>query len=127
MPDIRLTGEPRRLYEALRDGRFVLLAPEGAPASTVAPVAAGDTAGPPHGRVVHAVPASADLPVLLIRPDGYIAWATDDGNPVSLDAGLRTALAAWCALRPRWHSPRNPCETVSRHGPAGREGQYDLL
>ncbi|WP_344920394.1 FAD-dependent monooxygenase [Streptosporangium oxazolinicum] len=100
VPDIRLAGEPKRLYEALRDGRFVLLAPEGASDSTVASVTAGDAASPQHGRVLHAVPASAGLPVLLIRPDGYIAWATDDGNPASLDAGLRTALAAWCALRP---------------------------
>ncbi|MGJ6968265.1 FAD-dependent monooxygenase [Streptosporangium sp. G11] len=118
VPDIRLVGEPRRLYEVLRAGRFVLLAPEGVPvpggvpalegvlafeglpASGRVPASAGDPAGPPYGRVVHAVPASADLPVLLIRPDGYIAWATDDGNPTSLDVGLRAALAAWCTPRP---------------------------
>ncbi|WP_440088786.1 FAD-dependent monooxygenase [Streptosporangium sp. LJ11] len=100
VPDIHLAGEPIRLYEALRAGRFVLLAPTGDPAEAVAS---------PYGeRVVHAVPASADLPVLLIRPDGYIACAVDERNPVSLDVALREALAAWCAARPPVASTTKP-------------------
>ena len=41
---------------------------------------------------VHRVTASADAPpapALLIRPDGYVAWAGDDPE------GLKGALARW--------------------------------
>ncbi|MFF3438337.1 FAD-dependent monooxygenase [Streptosporangium sp. NPDC002721] len=100
VPDIHLAGEPVRLYEALRAGRFVLLAPAGDPA---------EAAGSPYGdRVVHAVPACADLPVLLIRPDGYIACAVDERNPASLEIALRAALAGWCAARPPVASTTKP-------------------
>ncbi|GAA3410889.1 FAD-dependent monooxygenase [Streptosporangium vulgare] len=100
VPDIRLAGEPVRLYEALRAGRFVILAPEGDPA---------DAAGSPYGeRVIHAVPACGGLPVLLIRPDGYIACAIEERNPASLDVALRAALAAWCAARPPVVSATKP-------------------
>ncbi|MEU8382418.1 FAD-dependent monooxygenase [Streptosporangium sp. NPDC048865] len=91
-PDVHLAGKPIRLYEALRAGRFVLLAPAGDPAEAAAS-AYGE-------RVIHAVPASPGLPVLLIRPDGYIACAIDERNPVSLETALRAALAGWCAPHP---------------------------
>jgi len=32
----------------------------------------------------------------LVRPDGYVAWATDEIAPASRDAALRKALAHWC-------------------------------
>ena len=56
-------GSPKRLFEALRGGRFVLLAP------TELHSAVKDT-------VVAAVPADGG-PVRLVRPDGYIAWAAE--------------------------------------------------
>ncbi|MFJ3644512.1 FAD-dependent oxidoreductase [Streptomyces murinus] len=75
-PDLRLSGG-RRLYEVLRDGRFVLVA---------------------HGRPVPetewlrlASPAGNLRGPLLIRPDGHIAWASDTPDP----EGLRTALEYW--------------------------------
>ncbi|MFF6872012.1 FAD-dependent oxidoreductase [Streptomyces sp. NPDC012450] len=75
-PDLRLSGG-RRLYEELRDGRFVLVArgrpvPETEWLRLVAP--AGSLTGP-----------------LLIRPDGHIAWAADAPDP----EGLRAALGRW--------------------------------
>jgi Aromatic-ring hydroxylase, C-terminal len=60
-PDIALR-DGRTLYDALRGGRFVLLSP--ATAGLPDPVDAAEPArGDGHGRS------------LLIRPDGYVAWA----------------------------------------------------
>ncbi|HET6356840.1 FAD-dependent monooxygenase [Streptomyces sp.] len=62
-PDLELTQG--RLYELLREGRFVLVAPKGEnPAAPAAP-----------GSVIRATWASDRRGALLIRPDGYIAWA----------------------------------------------------
>ena len=89
-PDVRLSpgkaGETR-LYEALRGGRFVLLIPAGADAAIGHRWA---------GRVDRATPADATLPMLLVRPDGYVAWATDETACASRDVALRTALTRWC-------------------------------
>jgi len=89
-PDVRLmpgkAGETR-LYEILRGGRFVLLTPAGAGAAMGRRWA---------GRVDSATPADATLPMVLVRPDGYVAWATDETAPASRDEALRTALTRWC-------------------------------
>ncbi|MFD4258453.1 hypothetical protein ACFWR9_12675 [Streptomyces sp. NPDC058534] len=76
VPGLRLSGG-RRLYEVLRDGRFVLVA---------------------HGRPVPetewlrlAAPAGNLTGPLLIRPDAHIAWAADSPDP----EGLRAALRHW--------------------------------
>ncbi|MFG3504833.1 FAD-dependent oxidoreductase [Streptomyces sp. NPDC047821] len=67
-PDVALTEG--RLYGLLRKGEFVLIAPQGAPARTP------DV--PVPGRVIRASWANtARRDTLLVRPDGYIAWATD--------------------------------------------------
>jgi hypothetical protein len=89
-PDIRLVpgkAGKTRLYEILRDGRFVLLAPASARS------AIGRRWS---DRVDSAPPAGTTLPIVLVRPDGYVAWATDETAPVSRDAVLRTALTRWC-------------------------------
>jgi 2-polyprenyl-6-methoxyphenol hydroxylase-like FAD-dependent oxidoreductase len=67
-PDLELTEG--RLYELLRRGEFVLVAPQGAaPQGPHTPV---------PGRVLRASWANRDRQdTLLVRPDGYIAWATD--------------------------------------------------
>ncbi|GAA2504366.1 FAD-dependent oxidoreductase [Streptomyces gobitricini] len=67
-PDLRLAEG--RLYELLRRGEFVLVAPPGAaPQGPHTPV---------PGRVIRASWANrARHDTLLVRPDGYIAWATD--------------------------------------------------
>jgi 2-polyprenyl-6-methoxyphenol hydroxylase-like FAD-dependent oxidoreductase len=62
MPDIECDG--KRLYERLREGKFVLV--------TAAPV----TLDRPH--VVHTVDKHPELPdAMLVRPDGYVAWASE--------------------------------------------------
>ncbi|ORT53812.1 FAD-dependent monooxygenase [Streptomyces sp. CB03238] len=67
-PDLALTEG--RLYELLRKGQFVLVAPQGA-----APQAPGV---PLPGRVIRASWAnSARQDTVLVRPDGYIAWAAE--------------------------------------------------
>jgi 2-polyprenyl-6-methoxyphenol hydroxylase-like FAD-dependent oxidoreductase len=77
-PDIPLAnGGPERLYEALRDGSFVLL---GAPV--------------PDGwadRVRSATGAGG--PVELIRPDGYVAWAAEHPTTDELERALRSWLS----------------------------------
>nr|MBA2553973.1 FAD-dependent monooxygenase [Geodermatophilaceae bacterium] len=78
-PDTSLVGIGR-LYEALRGGRFVLLSRR--------PL---DLSGW-SDRVVQATSADAAGAVTLVRPDGYIAWASDQTDP----AALRTALTRWC-------------------------------
>ncbi|WP_181764639.1 FAD-dependent oxidoreductase [Streptomyces albidus (ex Kaewkla and Franco 2022)] len=77
-PDLALTDG--RLYEALRQGEFVLVSPAGAPADTA--IASGSP-------VVQAQAAGSRT--MLIRPDGYIAWASDKPDP----EGLRRALSRW--------------------------------
>jgi hypothetical protein len=78
-----------RLYELFRDGRFVLLEPS-------ATATARDL--PDHVKVVRytrcdppRLPAAA-----LVRPDGYVAWASDDRDQAARAAAVRAAVTAWC-------------------------------
>jgi 2-polyprenyl-6-methoxyphenol hydroxylase-like FAD-dependent oxidoreductase len=62
MPDIVCDG--KRVYDLLRDGKFVLV--------TAAPL---ELARP---DIVHAVDAHPELPdAVLVRPDSYVAWASE--------------------------------------------------
>ncbi len=88
VPDLRLAvdepGGPARLHEALRAGKFVLVSPD----ETSVAQSWEDrlvTAAPadPHGKLRDTV--------LLIRPDGYAAWAAVDPSR----GELRAALAEW--------------------------------
>ncbi len=99
VPDLRLSGDgpghPSRLYEALRAGKFVLITTDerapGAPFSGLEPA----VAEPWSDRLVHAAPANPHgklrSTVLLVRPDGYAAWAAADPSR----AELRAALTQW--------------------------------
>jgi 2-polyprenyl-6-methoxyphenol hydroxylase-like FAD-dependent oxidoreductase len=73
--------EGGRLYEVLRDGKFVLVAPESAK-----PALEGL-----HDRVVLAPPADATAAWTLVRPDAHVAWR---GGAATLPAGLRKAGSA---------------------------------
>ncbi|WP_344475028.1 rifampin monooxygenase [Nonomuraea monospora] len=66
--DVRLK-QGRRLYELMRSGRGLLLDRTG-----------GLSAEGWAGRVDHVVDAAEelDVPAVLLRPDGHVAWAGDD-------------------------------------------------
>jgi hypothetical protein len=91
VPPLNLTtddGHPRRLAELLRAGRPLLLDLTGG-----TDLAATAAAWTDRVHRVTATAADAPAPALLIRPDGYVAWAGADPD------GLKAALA-------RWFSPR---------------------
>ncbi|GIJ49630.1 FAD-dependent oxidoreductase [Virgisporangium aliadipatigenens] len=67
--------DSRRLYEALREGRFVLVAPESAKAAIDAR----------PNDVVLAPPADPATPWTLVRPDAHVAWR---GGPAGVEAAL---------------------------------------
>jgi 2-polyprenyl-6-methoxyphenol hydroxylase-like FAD-dependent oxidoreductase len=99
VPDFGVTdgGGTRRVAELARSGRPLLLdlTDSGCVAAAVDEVADQLTvaAGPPAGEVA----ATA----LLVRPDGYVAWASSAAEPDV--AELRLALARWFGLRaPTW-------------------------
>jgi hypothetical protein len=84
MPDIDCQGT--RCYEVLRSGRFALV--------TVAGTAPTDWPGVDH--VVHTDPT---LPAaMLVRPDGYIAWASSQAPSA---AELSATLNRWCGQHRR--------------------------
>ncbi|MGW3013164.1 FAD-dependent monooxygenase [Streptomyces sp. NPDC001219] len=93
-PDIRLAGGGR-LYELLRRGRFVLIAPADEPGLAATAADGGDSPRPAEAGVVTASWRSARRTALLVRPDGYIAWATDATAPAARAAALRSALTHW--------------------------------
>ncbi|MDH6576441.1 FAD-dependent monooxygenase [Kitasatospora sp. MAP5-34] len=88
VPDLRLAsdgpGSPQRLHEALRAGKFVLVSPDELSVTQ-----------PWEDRLVTAAPADPHGKlrdtVLLVRPDGYAAWAAVDPSR----GELREALAEW--------------------------------
>ena len=67
--------DSHRLYEVLRSGKFVLLAPD-----TARPAIAGR-----EERIVLATPIDPAVPWTLIRPDAHVAW---HGKPAALPAAL---------------------------------------
>ncbi|MFD7290835.1 FAD-dependent oxidoreductase [Streptomyces sp. NPDC059863] len=84
-PDLALSSG--RLYEALRAGRFVAVGPHGD--------AHVRSAVPDDGPALYAEFAHSATRTLLVRPDGYIAWAADHPDP----GGLRHALTEWTGQR----------------------------
>ncbi|MFC8512422.1 FAD-dependent monooxygenase [Streptomyces sp. NPDC057257] len=77
VPDVALKSG--RLYEALRGGRFVLITPEPPQDQSVR-----------KDRLTVEQWASARRTAVLVRPDGYVAWAADSAD----DATIERALAA---------------------------------
>ncbi|GGS71976.1 FAD-dependent monooxygenase [Streptomyces griseoviridis] len=76
VPDVALAGGGR-LYEALRGGRFVLITADGHKG-------AEDRAD----RLAAERWASGRRTAVLVRPDGYAAWAAEDPTPAATEAAL---------------------------------------
>jgi len=89
-PDVPLAGKPARLYEALREGKFVLVAAANDRAVTYL----AEHCYP--DRAYYAVAGGATNTTALVRPDGYIAWATDETAPDRRATEIRRALGYWC-------------------------------
>ncbi|MFE0519660.1 FAD-dependent monooxygenase [Streptomyces sp. NPDC058954] len=75
VPDVAL--ESGRLHEALRGGRFVLITPE--------PYAGQGTR---KDRLTVERWASDRRTTLLVRPDGYVAWAADSTDTETIEDAL---------------------------------------
>ena len=80
VPDVAL--ESGRLYEALRGGRFVLVTPQ--------PYEAGER----KGRLAVESWASDRRTTVLVRPDGYVAWAAESPESSELEAALTAAMGS---------------------------------
>lgn len=94
-------GTGRRLYEALREQRPVVLASPELLAGTDLPSLLDLWAG----RVLASSP-SGPASLMLIRPDGYVGWASDSASPVMRYAGLREALGRCCGSPAARHASR---------------------
>jgi 2-polyprenyl-6-methoxyphenol hydroxylase-like FAD-dependent oxidoreductase len=93
-------ADSRRLYEALRDGRFALVSD--------APLTPEATAGY-DDRVTAVVTAAAAGTITLVRPDAYTAWAAGTAADTTAGQGdpwrdatdqraaeIQEVLARWC-------------------------------
>jgi hypothetical protein len=89
----------RRHGSSVAGRRFVLLAPAADQAARVA--------GPWAERVDVVTPAGATGTTMLVRPDGYLAWATDEADPQRRAELLHEALMTWCGepVRPLGPAP----------------------
>jgi 2-polyprenyl-6-methoxyphenol hydroxylase-like FAD-dependent oxidoreductase len=84
-------GSGVRLHGLFSDGRFALLESGGR-----------DAGLPPHARHVRHVRyiqcTGAKLPAAtLVRPDGYVAWASDERDPAARGVLAHAAVSAWCS------------------------------
>jgi 2-polyprenyl-6-methoxyphenol hydroxylase-like FAD-dependent oxidoreductase len=89
-------GSRHRVYDLFCDGRFVLLHRAGVAAGQSGPVTEAVLPGPVRS-VGYTACERAQLPAAaLVRPDGYLAWASDDPDPAALARATRAAVARWC-------------------------------
>ncbi|MFF3559500.1 FAD-dependent monooxygenase [Streptomyces sp. NPDC002574] len=87
-PDVPL-ADGRRLYEALRGRRFVLVTPADAP---LPPSVTEGWAG----RVECVTPSGLTSKSVLVRPDAYIAWASSEQSAHRRADEIGQALADHC-------------------------------
>ncbi|RRR77630.1 FAD-dependent oxidoreductase, partial [Streptomyces sp. RP5T] len=77
-PDVPLANGGR-LYESLRGGRFVLITPD---------LGACDGWAAHKGRLAVEHWATSRRTTVLVRPDGYVAWAAEGADPGATEAVL---------------------------------------
>ncbi|MFJ2826864.1 FAD-dependent monooxygenase [Streptomyces sp. NPDC087263] len=95
VPDVALRSG--RLYEVLRGGRFVLVTP----GATARAYEAGEREGRKDRLAVESW-ASGRRTTLLVRPDGYVAWAAESPDTDTVEAALTAALGSQVlAAQPR--------------------------
>ncbi|WP_028804399.1 FAD-dependent monooxygenase [Streptomyces sp. 142MFCol3.1] len=87
-PDVALS-DGRRLYEALRKRRFVLVTP---PDPERLPSLIKEWSG----EVEIVSPKGTTKKSVLVRPDAYIAWAISEESPERRIDAARQALTQWC-------------------------------
>ncbi len=99
--DIALGGEAGRLYEQLRDGHFVVIAKAASADESARGNAPQDTRVVDgwNGEVDFVTSEQAPAALTLVRPDGYIAWASDEGHADVRASAAHKALAAWLGER----------------------------
>jgi len=101
LPPGRLTlagGGTSRLYELFQDGRFVLLlAGPGADDPDILPARIRTV------RYTRCQPGGLP-PAVLVRPDGYIAWASEEPDPALRAKAADAAAHLWCASHLLPHS-----------------------
>jgi 2-polyprenyl-6-methoxyphenol hydroxylase-like FAD-dependent oxidoreductase len=94
LPRARLTladGATVSPYDLLHDGRFLLLDQS---------AAGGAPIRPDRIRNVSYQEAAPRLPpALLVRPDGYVAWASDEPDPAARRSAAISAARLWCGPR----------------------------
>ncbi|MBZ9644743.1 FAD-dependent monooxygenase [Streptomyces sp. PSKA30] len=80
IPDVTLKSG--RLYEALRGGRFVLITPAGS----------YEESGDRTNRLTVESWAGDRRTTVLVRPDGYVAWAADNADATAVETALTATL-----------------------------------
>jgi 2-polyprenyl-6-methoxyphenol hydroxylase-like FAD-dependent oxidoreductase len=88
VPDLPLAGDgaKTRLYELMREGRFLLIDVGGVAVAAATPWRDRVVAVTVQGELMGSATA------LLIRPDGYLAWSAAQADA----AEIRAVLAQWC-------------------------------
>ncbi|CAL9280975.1 FAD-dependent monooxygenase [Streptomyces sp. SudanB91_2054] len=86
VPDVALRDG--RLHEALRGGRFVLITP-----------CAYDGPGAHDGRLTVGRWAGDRRTTVLVRPDGYVAWAAERADTADIEEAVVRALTGRTAAR----------------------------
>ncbi|MGW7065587.1 FAD-dependent oxidoreductase [Streptomyces sp. NPDC054855] len=122
VPDLRVQrpdAPPVRLYELMRDGRFLLvdLTDDGAAAklaedwgSRVSPV-----------RATGPLPGLPGVELLLVRPDGYAAWVAGPEERGADEDRVSEALHRWCGVQgpaPSRRTHETPAARPPRSAPA---------
>ncbi len=85
-------GTAARIYQLFHDGRFVLLESGGSAASA----ASAGLPGPVRAVSYQRCSGARLPPAVLVRPDGYVAWASAERDRLARERAARAAIGQWC-------------------------------